>query len=48
MIKLVPQLVRRFDFQLDGSVERDGLRCLNRWFVKQQNFLGKVSLRGKK
>jgi cytochrome P450 len=43
--KLVPQLLRRFDFQLDEAVERNGLRCLNRWFVKQQNFHGKVSIR---
>lgn len=37
--KLIPQLVRRFDFELDGDVERNGgLVCENRWFVKQQNF----------
>ncbi|TGO13465.1 hypothetical protein BTUL_0069g00320 [Botrytis tulipae] len=39
MNKLVPQLVRRFDFELDPEVERNGgIVCKNRWFVKQQNF----------
>ena len=42
MSKLIPQLVRRFDFSLD---EREDLRCENRWFVKQMNFRGKVVLR---
>lgn len=46
MSKLVPQLLRRFDFQLDEAVERIGLKCLNRWFVKQQNFRGKIRVRG--
>lgn len=41
--KLIPQLVRRFDFELDGSVERNGgLVFENRWFVKQKNFRGRV------
>lgn len=43
--KLVPELVRKFDFHLDEALERDGLKCLNRWFVKQQNFHGRVSIR---
>ncbi|CAD6443462.1 0c9fd5bc-d3f3-4ba2-8127-3c0015f70ac3 [Sclerotinia trifoliorum] len=41
--KLIPQLVRRFDFELDADVERNGgLVSLNRWFVKQKNFRGRV------
>ncbi|KAF5875927.1 putative cytochrome p450 pisatin protein [Botrytis fragariae] len=43
MNKLIPQLVRRFDFELDADVERDGgIVCKNRWFVKQQNFRARV------
>jgi len=45
MSKLVPQLVRRFEFRLDGELEREGLRSCNRWFVKQMNFWGKVFVR---
>ncbi|EMR81864.1 hypothetical protein ACHAPC_001604 [Botrytis cinerea] len=46
--KLIPQLVRRFDFELDADVERNGgLYSLNRWFVKQQNFRARVLRRGK-
>jgi cytochrome P450 len=45
MSKLVPQLVRNFYFELDEETDRGGLRSLNRWFVKQQNFRGKVILR---
>jgi cytochrome P450 len=43
--KLVPQLLRRFDFVLDESEE---LRSLNRWFVKQQNFRARIVARGEK
>ncbi|KAF7933325.1 hypothetical protein BELL_0129g00150 [Botrytis elliptica] len=43
MNKLIPQLVRRFDFELDADVERNGgIVCKNRWFVKQQNFRARV------
>lgn len=45
MSKLVPQLVRKFDMALDESLDKQGLICLNRWFVKQQNFKGKVFIR---
>jgi cytochrome P450 len=45
MSTLVPQLARKFDLALDDDLERDGLVSLNRWFVKQQNFHGKVYLR---
>ncbi|KAJ8071205.1 hypothetical protein OCU04_001542 [Sclerotinia nivalis] len=41
--KLIPQLVRKFDFELDADVERNGgLISENRWFVKQKNFRGRV------
>jgi cytochrome P450 len=43
--KLVPQLLRKFDFVLD---EREDLKSLNRWFVKQQNFKGRIVARGEK
>ena len=47
MSKLVPQLVRNFDIVLDENLDREGLISLNRWFVKQQNFNGRVFLRRK-
>ncbi len=43
--KLVPELVRRFEFVLDDNVEKEGLKSSNRWFVKQQNFSGRVFAR---
>lgn len=49
--KLIPQLVRGFDFELvgcEGRGEGDELQCLNRWFVKQMNFKGRVFVRGEK
>jgi cytochrome P450 len=48
MSKLVPQFLRRFDFSLDEAVEKSGLITLNRWFVKQQNFRGRVFTRAVK
>lgn len=45
MSKLVPQLIRNFDMVLDENLEKEGLISLNRWFVKQQNFKGRVFLR---
>jgi cytochrome P450 len=45
MSKLVPQLVRNFDFQLDKDLERHGLKSCNRWFVKQTNFRGRIIAR---
>lgn len=42
MTKLIPQLVRSFDFQLEEGLL--GMECEteNRWFVKQVNLKGKV------
>lgn len=45
MSKLVPQLVRNFNFELNEDLQKGGLKSLNRWFVKQQNFRGKVFTR---
>jgi cytochrome P450 len=45
MSKLVPQMVRNFNFELDEDLQREGLKSLNRSFVKQQNFRGKVFAR---
>lgn len=44
MSKLVPQLVRDFDFQLESSKE---LETSNFWFVKPTNFMIKVKIRGR-
>lgn len=46
--KLVPQMVRKFEFVLDEKCEREGLKSINRWFVKQTNFEGRVLARDKK
>lgn len=43
--KLVPQLLRKFDFMLDEGEE---VRSLNRWFVKQQKFRARIVERGVK
>ncbi|KAJ4286534.1 hypothetical protein N0V90_013234 [Kalmusia sp. IMI 367209] len=43
MAKLVPVLVRRFDFELVRPGEE--LECQNVWFVKQKNIECRVSLR---
>lgn len=45
MSKLIPQLVRTFDFTLEESLVRDGWKTESRWFVKQVNFRGTVSER---
>lgn len=43
MSKLIPQLVEKFDFQLaDPKAE---LESENVWFVKQKNFMVKISER---
>lgn len=48
MCKLVPQLLRRFDFVLDEGVPTDRLECSNMWFVKQLGFRGKIYARKEK
>ncbi|PBP28062.1 hypothetical protein BUE80_DR001008 [Diplocarpon rosae] len=44
MSKVIPQIVRKFEFVLEEDC-RDDLRSLNRWFVEQQNFRGRVLAR---
>lgn len=39
MDKVIPELVRRFDFEL---VHNDDLKCKNVWFVKQENLICRV------
>ncbi|KAF4554808.1 Cytochrome P450-like protein 7 [Elsinoe fawcettii] len=43
--KVVPELVRRYDFELHGEVSRGALRTENNWFVKQTNLMVKVRAR---
>jgi cytochrome P450 len=40
LFKVIPQLVRNFDFELQGD-----WRTENRWLVKQTDFKCKISLR---
>ncbi|QKX61811.1 uncharacterized protein TRUGW13939_08967 [Talaromyces rugulosus] len=40
MTKLIPILVRNFDFRLTGpDILKNGLQCENVWFVKQNNII---------
>lgn len=43
--KVIPQLVRRFDFELDGSLKDKEWKTLNYWIVKQQDFKCRLKLR---
>ncbi len=43
--KLVPQLLRNFDFVLDEDLHSKEWTTLNRWFVKQVDFRGSVLVR---
>jgi cytochrome P450 len=53
MSKLIPQMLREFDFSLDGSAKERvdgegrvlGLNSESRWFVKQKGFMARVSRR---
>jgi cytochrome P450 len=47
MSKLIPQLLRRFDFVLDEELRNSEWRTSNRWFVKQLDFRGEILLREK-
>lgn len=48
MSKLVPQLVRKFDFELGDGLKGDGSwRTDNKWFVKPENFEVKMRLRNR-
>jgi cytochrome P450 len=43
--KLIPQLLKAFDFVLDEELQNTKWKSLSRWFVKPENFYGKVHLR---
>jgi hypothetical protein len=43
--KVISQLVRRFDFELDGSLKDKEWKTLNYWIVKQQDFKCRLKLR---
>lgn len=45
MGKLVPRLIREFDFALDSRLKGKEVTTSNRWFVKQQDLEAIVSLR---
>lgn len=40
--KLIPQLVRRYDFELLRPRGDEPVESRNRWFVKQKNVLAKI------
>lgn len=48
MSKLVPTLVRDFDFELADPLQSDGAQWATRnyWFVKPMNFFVRVAVRG--
>lgn len=45
MSKLIPVLVRDFDFELDGKLQAREWNTTNYWFVKPRDFRVKVSVR---
>jgi len=45
--KLIPQVVRKFDFVLEEGVRREGWRCESRWFVKPVDFWGALVQRAR-
>ena len=45
--KLIPEVVRRFEFVLDDEVKDKEWRSVSRWFVKPENFCGRVVERRK-
>lgn len=45
MSKLIPQLLRTFDFVLDEKLRFKDWDTKNRWFVKPQDFYVKVARR---
>ncbi|KAF2141537.1 uncharacterized protein K452DRAFT_250217 [Aplosporella prunicola CBS 121167] len=47
MLKLVPQIVRRFDVELVQRPGGEGVRLCNQWFVYQEDMMVRVSERGK-
>ncbi|CAO2657980.1 Nn.00g072400.m01.CDS01 [Neocucurbitaria sp. VM-36] len=47
MSKLIPVLIRDFDFELDGKLQTRGWETKNYWFVKPREFKVKISVRQK-
>lgn len=45
MSKLIPRIIRDFDFELDGSLQRDDWHTNNYWFVKPLDFQVRVAIR---
>ncbi|KAJ4005613.1 hypothetical protein NW752_002448 [Fusarium irregulare] len=45
MSKLIPRIIRDFDFERDGSLQRDDWHTNNYWFVKPLDFQVRVSIR---
>ena len=43
--KILPQLVRTFDFEIDEQLQDKGLKTLNYWIVKQGDFKCRLKLR---
>jgi cytochrome P450 len=43
--KVIPQLVRRFDFELDGPLKDKEWKTLNYWVIKQKDFKCRLKLR---
>lgn len=43
--KLVPQLIRKFEFALDAGLEQREWETINRWFVKPLDFEARIKLR---
>jgi hypothetical protein len=47
MSKLIPVLVRDFDFAVDAKLVRQNWQTTNYWFVKPHNFKVRVMVREK-
>ena len=45
MSKLLPTLIRDFDFTLDSHLQANEWRTRNYWFVKPKGFKVKVAVR---
>jgi hypothetical protein len=45
MSKLIPRIIRDFDFELDTSLQRDNWHTWNYWFVKPLDFKVRIAIR---
>jgi hypothetical protein len=48
MSKLIPQLLRKFEFELEDRLKKEEWKTSNRWFVKNYDFRYRVRLRDNK